>query len=391
MKSPTEVGERLARQWENNELRERRLLDPGEWPMELALGRPSASAVTRSWAAVRRHLDAWRHLQLGDVEWEPVGYRGAAQPIDVPVRWTLRNPTEWVAAMDDPVVTDEYERLSRLVAVAHPRYHPLVVRRRSLVLRPEPGDVEAALTVADTLTPGCAKGAPLRALPIAGVDTKFYERNRALLVALLDVRFGGAVSEQGLEAFLGAAGSDGHWLLVADLDGSLLPYRRARVTDLELSRNGAPGSKLIVIENEQCLHALPRAADTVAILGPGLNLAWLATPALADHAVAYWGDLDTWGLSMLARARAARPDLTPLLMDAATFADHADRAVEEPDACREPEGLTDAEHALFSTLSAAHRGRLEQEFLPVELVHAAVETWLRLTDDDRAGLQARSG
>jgi len=52
---------------------------------------------------------------------------------------------------------------------------------------------------------------------------------------------------------------------------------------------------------------------------------------LDDRALAYWGDLDTWGLSMLAMARLQRPHLKALMMDAATFSEFAPRhAVIEP-------------------------------------------------------------
>jgi hypothetical protein len=311
--------------------------------------------------------------------WEPVAYRATGESIEVPVRWVLRSPSEWVAATADPTVADEYHTLSRLVTVAHPRYRRFLVERRSLVLR-HPGDeVAMALRLAEELEEGFAQGVPLRALPVAGIDTKFCERNRQLLSALLDVRFDGAVSAQGLEAFLGAAGPDGHWLLVADLDGSLLPYRRLRVTDTDLAAHGVPGRRLLVVENERCLHTLPDVADTVAVLGAGLNLGWMSAPSLAGHAVAYWGDLDTWGLTMLARARArgGRADLTPLLMDATTFDTYKQRAVKEPKPAEPPSvGLRPEEAALFGRLASAERGRLEQEFLPVELVTDAVVAWV---------------
>ncbi len=55
------------------------------------------------------------------------------------------------------------------------------------------------------------------------------------------------------------------------------------------------------------------------MLGAGLNLGWLAAPWLQERTVAYWGDLDTWGLHMLAIARGHVPHLHALLMDRATF------------------------------------------------------------------------
>jgi hypothetical protein len=377
LKSPEDVGRRLAGQWQRAATRVERLLSPNAWPLEVHLAKPPAALVGGGdWPAVRAHLDAWRAVHVGTVVWETVRYRATAEPVDVPVRWVLSSPSEWVAATGSSTIRDEHDALSRLVASAHPRYREFLIERRALVRRHDLDEVVLALQVAEELEQGAAAGAPLRALPVAGIDTKFLERNRHLLIALLDVRYDGAVSAVGLEGFLDAAGPDGHWLLVADLDGSLLPFARQRVTDVEIGTRGLPGRRIVVVENERCLHALPEVAGTVAVLGAGLNLGWLHAAALAHHSLAYWGDLDTWGLAMLAAARAARPDLAALLMDAPTFDAHRDRCVVERRPAEAPSaGLTPEEFALFDRLRADPRGRLEQEFLPRHLVAAAVSSW----------------
>jgi len=377
VRSPEQVGRLLAGQWYRTPTRLARLLSPESWPLVIPLARPPAAlAAGGGWAEVRAHLDAWRRVRVGTVEWGAVAYRGVGEPIEVPVRWVLESPSEWVAASGSDEVAAEHAALSRLVAGAHPRYRRFLVERRGLVVRHPEAEVATALAVAEQLSEGCAAGVPLRALPVAGIDTKFFERNRQLMTAALDVRFDGVVSEVGLEGFLGAAGPDGHWLLVADLDGSLLPYRRIRLTDGDVAAEGLPGQRLLVVENERCLHALPALAGTVAVLGAGLNLGWLGAATLAGHAVGYWGDVDTWGLVMLARARSVRPDLVPLLMDAGTFDGHDERAVAEPRPAEAPvAGLTASEAALFARLSSAVRGRLEQELLEPELVRDTVTRW----------------
>src|SRR5690606_32849638 len=129
----------------------------------------------------------------------------------------------------------------------------------------------------------------------------FFERHRSLIIKLLDVRFNGLVSELGLETFLGALDETDHWLLVADLDGSLLPFRLMRVRHTELLTNSLPGSRLLIVENERCVHQLPKVLGTVAVLGAGLNLAWMEATWLSQCSLAYWGDLDTWGRTILAR------------------------------------------------------------------------------------------
>ncbi len=65
-------------------------------------------------------------------------------------------------------------------------------------------------------------------------------------------------------------------------------------------------------------------------------------------------------------------------MDASTFSAHGPgQAVGEPvkAEAQPPEGLTAAEQALYRRLYDREKGRLEQEFLPVERVHAELARW----------------
>ena len=120
--------------------------------------------------------------------------------------------------------------------------------------------------------------------------------------------------------------------------------------------------------------------DTIAILGAGLNLGWLCAPWLQQCKVAYWGDMDTWGLAMLAIARSHLPQLHALLMDHATFEAHRSMAVAEPAHAAMPlsELLRPDEIAFDLTLRTLTAGRLEQEFLPAPVVARAVGVWLKI-------------
>ncbi len=81
---------------------------------------------------------------------------------------------------------------------------------------------------------------------------------------------------------------------------------------------------------------------------------------------------------MLATARGYRPQLRALLMTRDNFEAHALlSAVVEPSPAAEspPIGLTAAESMLYRHLRSLERGRLEQEFLPVDQVGDALATW----------------
>jgi hypothetical protein len=378
MKSPEELRQKLARQWENADLREGRLLDREEsWPVILPIGKPKAEVVRHETALVREQVRSWSKVALGEVIWKEDRYRATLDPVRYPAQWVIRSVEEWVGAANDRTVTREYENLQRLLGESDELFHSLLVRRRSLWRGREVSELVACLRMAAEICPGCADGLPLRALPLAGNDTKFLERNEGVLLALLDVRFEGEASEQGLESFLGAASDRGHWLLIVDLGGGLLPFEQIRLRASELTSTGLPGSHLLVVENESCLHQLPRLPGTMAVLGTGFDLSWLSGGWLKEKQVAYWGDLDTWGLELLGRARDRVPDLRALLMTEEVFSANEKQAVVEavPMGGAVRESLTEEEAGLLEKLKGKERGRLEQEFLSEKLVRSTLKEW----------------
>jgi hypothetical protein len=378
MKLPIEIGLNLARQWYQSSIRVKRLLVPEVWPLDIPIGKPSAGLFSQNPQAVQLHVDAWRKVKVGTVDWTPVSYRASLSAIQMPTQWNLHNPSEWIAASGDPEVSREYKHLEYLIERIDECFHTLLVAQRTLWLKKATDEVIAAAHLAKRLEPGCAKGRPLRMLAEHGVDTKFFERNANLLAKLLDERFEGEVSKQGLAVFLDALDDSSHWVLLAPLSANLLPFKRLRVTTAELAENGLLCARLLAVENEQCLHFLPELPGTIAVLGSGLDLQWLASPKLSNIPVGYWGDLDTWGLLMLARAKRYRPGLTPLLMNRSLFDAYASRsAVIEPviAGSAPPEGLDYLEVELYQHLLVQERGRLEQEYLPRDTVQAALINW----------------
>lgn len=379
MKSPAEAKAVLKRQWQSPALRELRLLGgPSHWPIRLPIGRPQPRTINRSLDEVKRHVEAWREVRIGQVLWEQVSYRSTSTPVDIPVTWLLTKPSDWVEAAADPSMRYEFQTLASLVERTANDFHPLLIRRRSLWSKTPLNEVVQATTLALSLTPGCAQGQSLRQLSIAGIDTKFFERHSQLIKALLDVRFDGEASRVGLEDFLGARRDGDHWLLLVDLDGSLLPFRKLRVRSSELKGAPLPGDRLLIIENESCQHHLPSAKGVLAVLGTGFDLTWTDAAWTGQKKVAYWGDLDTWGLRFLAMTRLAIPHLVPLLMNESVFDTFSHLAVREPVAAgtAPPQGLTDAESRLYLRLLHESRGRLEQEFLPSAEVRRAILDWV---------------
>ncbi|TWU64543.1 Wadjet anti-phage system protein JetD domain-containing protein [Crateriforma conspicua] len=379
MKSPDDLRCILRKQWEDANHRQRRLLGHQDvWPIVLSIGSPSPALLTSQLHVVKQHIQAWRDVGVGEVVWEDKRYRATGEKVRVPVRWKIDKPSVWIDACGDSAVRGEYQSLAKLIEHSDPMFHSLLIRRRALWRDKPIDEVITAGKLAMQLGPGDADGRPLRLLSLEGIDTKFFERNGGLIRSLLDVRFDSEPSRLGLETFLGAPDESDNWLLVVDLDGGLLPFDRQRVRASELCGCRLPGHHLIVVENETCSHLLPAAADTLAILGAGFDLGWLTNKSLTEKRVAYWGDIDTWGLSFLAKARSLLPDIQALMMTPDVFEQHHHCAVNEPvlaDA-KLPQELQPAETSLYERLLTEPRGRLEQEFLPTDIVHQAVRSWI---------------
>jgi hypothetical protein len=378
MKSPLDLQQRLRRQWNNSATRVLRLLGGMEnWPVVVPISKPKPTTIRDNLDVVKRHIESWRRIKVGEVTWEAVQYRSTAAPVDVPVQWILPQPTDWVAACANASVSGEFDKLSKIVSGTDQYFHEVFVRRRWLWREKSVEEVIQASRLALRLKRGFADGRPLRTLSIEGIDTKFFERNSALLTALLDARFDDEVSKLGLETFLKAFVERDHWLLVMDLDGTLLPFRKQRVASTELVSALLPARRVLIVENETCQHQLPELSDTIAILGAGFNLDWTSNPQLRDKDVGYWGDIDTWGFQFLAKVRQNVNHVCPLLMGAEIFESNRASAVAEPVVagfdC--PTGLTVTERQLYDRLLTESKGRLEQEFLPEATIHKELHHW----------------
>ena len=375
MQLPERLRAKLLSQWQQPALRTERLLSNSAWPITLQIGRPTRTQIEHESDAVRGFIRAWRQVSEGTVIWQPQAYRGLAQPLDLPLLWQLEQPSQWLQATQDASAVAEFSLLEQVLAGALPLFREPLIRKRHLWRGKPAIEVQQCLRLAQLLEPGQAQGRPLRALADQAVDTKFFARNERLLVSLLDARFDDTVSDQGLAAFLGASAESDHWLLVVPLTDGLLPFPRCRLSTQQLQHIELPGERILLVENEQCEHLLPRMADTLAILGAGRNLQWLSAPSLAQKQLLYWGDIDTWGLHILASARLLRPDIISLLMDATTFARYQlKNAVPEPVLASEaaPNGLTEAEQAFYRELVRKDKGRLEQEFITANDVATAI-------------------
>jgi hypothetical protein len=218
---------------------------------------------------------------------------------------------------------------------------------------------------------GMGQGQYLRALAFIDIDSKFLESHMFIIENLLNVLHADFSIENDLYDWLGCKQNPKNWLTIFPLDPKckslLAGLAILQLPAAELMDYPLPAENILVVENMQSGLGLPPMENTIAVIGCGRNIAWLYADWLKSKKVMYWGDIDTWGLTILSEARELCNNIQAIMMDGETFNAHLHLLTIEPTSNRNlPASLTDAEQSLFKQLSEMcdQPNRLEQERLP---------------------------
>ena len=310
-------------------------------------------AAVRSWIA---DLDAGRH---GDrfytLQYRAVGGRLIGRN-EVPVRavvssyeqaWALLGVSREVAALDRV-----------LAATGDGPVRAWVLERplQAVALAAQWPQVLAAFRWLDSARDS---GLYLRQITAPGVDTKFVERHRGVLAAMLGV----PGSAAGFVAGLGLATKPE---LVRLRGLALGGVSEVAVRLPEVAGLSVAARTVLVVENEITYLSVPVPADGIVIWGRGFDAGRLGgLPWLGEADVHYWGDLDTHGFAILNQVRSVLPGVRSVLMDRETLVNHRDRWVTEPTPTSARLDLLDAaERGVYEDLvtdAVGSRVRLEQE------------------------------
>ena len=219
-------------------------------------------------------------------------------------------------------------------------------------------------------------GMYLRQIDAPGVDTKFIERHRGVLVELLDRRLGPGRVDEAARDFAIRYG----FARKPDYVRFRCPFRGLSEASVRVDELGSvpPGvSRVYVVENEITYLAFPLPEKAMVIWGRGYAVDALAPLRwLGETDVVYWGDIDTHGFAILSRLRAMFPGVRSMLMDRETLLAHRSQWVREPSpVIAVLDGLTAEEAALHTDLAGGVYGdrvRLEQERVGFGAVERAI-------------------
>lgn len=358
-------------------------------PQTIALGTPTQSEAATDPEAVRSWAAAWSawesSQQPGQITWETRQW---------PRLGTQRLPASLVIGSTDDVakLAGQGSRWQRAAA----RHHLLSKVCVWLQGRPAPqrlfdaladysdADFERLQSLLRWLAEHPASGLQLRQLPVTGLDTKWVEQRRGLIVDVLQCRPSNPSGDQAgrdLRALLGLAKQPTRMrmrLLGDDLRRQVGGLCDIEAPLVELAALPIAPRLAFVVENLESGLALPAVHGAVALmkLGHAVNLLRLL-PWLRAARVVVWGDIDTHGFAILDRVRAGLPQTESILMDLDTLLRHRDLWVEEPRPYDGPglERLSEHERLVLDGLAAGAWGvrvRLEQERVPWPFVLSAL-------------------
>ena len=358
------IAAKVKRRWDDGSLLRAYVFGEPFPVIEVPLRGPKSSELGDELGAVKgwvAKLDAGRRDDSRySLEWTTIGGRHFGRN-QLPARAIVSTYEQaWALLAVGPTVRRFNGILELFGSEERVRQWVLANPHKALELDPDWQPILAAFSWLDTHR---GSGAYLREISAPGVDTKFAERHRATLAALLGVSGSAA-------GFLTGLGLRAKPELVrlrsAPSLGLPTPLTELAVRSDELAQLPLAPRTVVVCENEITYLSVPIPDDGIVIWGKGFEVDRVGRlPWLSGADIFYWGDIDTHGFAILNRLRVWLPHTVAVLMDRNTLLTHRERWVTEPTPTRAGlDHLTHDETALYQDLVTDQFGgrvRLEQE------------------------------
>lgn len=395
--TPADVERRLRRRWDSG--RALRAFGDGlVWePVGIPLHGPTAGELASDLDGVRNWARSWERAdgRLGRLEFRRVGGRLVGEN-ELPAKLWVDSYEQLWTALGTAREAARFAELVREAREETPRLVGWMVRHPLRVLELE-AEWPAFVATVQWIDAHVDGSQYIRQVDVPGVDTKFIERHRNVLAALLDAqldesRVDWSRPRTDLAGRYGFRRRPGYARLRALGDGQRLPggFSELTVRLDELAAAPPECSAVYIIENDITYLAFPSVNDAVALFGGGFAVSVLEQlDWLADRELVYWGDIDTHGFAMLDRLRHSFPHARSMLMDRATLLAHESQWVEEASPyVGSLDRLASAEAELYRDLVEdvlAPSVRLEQERVSYSAIERATNvsngTVRRATDE----------
>lgn len=375
------IKSKAVKLWTSKRLLGAWLRDEPLFPYRLACKPPRGTALSDGYPEVRRWIanlvDHEKTTRGGyEIEFRDVNHR-LLGPQRLPHQVVFRESGDLLAWIGKSA---EFERFKRVACETLKRW-PLL----SPVLQHSPGlllehinDWYQLLAVCDYFCEHPRPNLYLRQLDIKGVDSKFIESRRGVLMRLLDAVLPPeaidtevtGLSQHGFERRFGLR-YDPARIRYRLLDPNVVSSGSQDWSVPADDFNQNPPSSIDTVfltENKTNGLCFPQCKKAMVVFGLGYGINTLVDNTWLDEkTLYYWGDIDTHGFAILDQVRKRFPHTRSMLMDEETLNDFRPLWGEEPDERRhllDLEHLAAHEQSLYQALRDDVLGtnvRLEQE------------------------------
>jgi hypothetical protein len=379
------IRTRLNKAWDQGRL----LMPPGDddYPLRLPLKGPGPGELGTRYDQVRCWVQQWAELesqQLLTLEWRETNSREIGRN-RLPVAVLFGAPAQAFAFIGKLRTAQRFSRLRQQILDAFPPLQAWLERRALQALELH-DQWPRLLAVLQWLRDHPRPGIYIRQLELPGIDTKFIERHKKVLMELLDIVLepdqldDRARGQGGFEQRYGFRAKPAQIRFrLLDPDLYLQGLGDLQIPIGDFARLDLPVDRIFITENDINGLAFPDQARALVIFGLGYGLDSLKEAHwLAGKAIWYWGDIDSHGFAMLDQLRSYLPQSRSLLMDRTTLLAHETLWGNEPRPTRRPlPRLTAEEQALYEDLCLdriAPSLRLEQERIGFDHLGAALRS-----------------
>lgn len=390
---PEQVRDWLVRRFNNQH--KAWLVGGGEWPLRVPLGTLTENEFSVDVSTVRIWVDAWAGwrgpgvLETDERKWPRLGsqtlptYVMLASALEV-AQWIGQEHRWGRACQRFDVMTQTWAQLRERAGLE---------RHFDQLADYSDADFNRLMSALSWFLANPRSELYVRQLPIEGVDTKWIEKRSAVVVQLLGLLRGDSAEVD----FFTATGL--RKLTHRIRMRVLCPLLRVQMGGLrdvevpveELAQLALLPAAVLILENQESGVALPDMSGVVAFLKLGNAVSSLGSiPWLTGVPAVYWGDIDSYGIAILSRARKVLPGIRSVLMDEQTLLRFKELIVHEPTQHSDVElsELNPSERAVFDGLRSGQWGakvRLEQERIPWSIAFDAVQVALRAAVAEASG------
>jgi hypothetical protein len=357
------------------------------FPWCMRLKGPGSRALGEEFAAVQQWIRQLQQLEqkVGcALQWRVVHHRQIGEN-RVPEAICFGQEEALLRMIGKLAEAERFQREASGLLERLPQLRDWVVRHPHKILQHHPQWGRLAAVV-EWLQAHPQPGIYLRQIDLPGVDTKFIEQHRKILMELLDTvlprqqidtRYSGVKAFEARYGFRSKPALIRFRLLdpelgISGLTDLTLPVEAFAALDLAVET-------IFITENEINGLAFPPHPKSLVIFGLGYGLQLLQQVLwLRSRKIHYWGDIDTHGFAMLDQIRHYLPQTRSMLMDRQTLLQHRDFWGSEQSATRRAlTRLNPQEQALYQELldhSHAENLRLEQERITFAALLQVLET-----------------